>query len=118
MNSAACSLRKGLPLSGGYGEFSLRCFFCWQAPLLPRTLRGAGVERFSEDRDAGAGQSVRVEHKFGEVRLHGEPGREGSKFSATIRGRPARMRKAEAFAQKVQIEVLQSGESVRIRHLS
>lgn len=32
----------------------------------------------------GAGQSVRVEHKFGEVKVHGESGRD-VKISATIR---------------------------------
>src|SRR6266852_6347607 len=66
------------------------------------------------DKPVLAGQSVRVEHKFGEVRLYGESGRE-VKISATIRAQASSHEEAEAFAQKIQIEVLQSSEGVRIK---
>src|SRR6266481_4838506 len=62
----------------------------------------------------GAGQSVHVEHKFGEVRLHGEAGRE-VKISATIRAQASSHDEAESFAQKIKIEVQQTGEGVRIK---
>src|SRR3989475_11911778 len=62
----------------------------------------------------GAGQSVHVEHKFGEVRLHGEAGRE-VKISATIRAQASSGEEAESFAQKIQIDVQQSAEGVRIK---
>ena len=62
----------------------------------------------------GAGQSVRVEHKFGEVRVHGEAGRD-VKISATIRAQASSHEEAESFAQKIQIDVQQSSEGVRIR---
>src|SRR5256885_8148657 len=39
---------------------------------------------FQQTVTLGAGQSVRVDHKFGSVRLHGESGRD-VKISATIR---------------------------------
>src|SRR5260370_37140717 len=62
----------------------------------------------------GAGQSVRVEHKFGSVRLHGEFGRD-VKISATIRAQGTSHEEAESFAQKIKIEVQQTGEGVRIK---
>src|SRR5438045_1451881 len=62
----------------------------------------------------GAGQSVRVEHKFGEVRVHGESGRD-VKISATIRVQASSREEAESFAQKIQIDVQQSAEGVRIK---
>ncbi len=62
----------------------------------------------------GAGQSVRIEHKFGEVRVHGESGRD-VKISATIRVQASSHDEAESFAQKIQIDVQQTGEGVRIK---
>jgi DUF4097 and DUF4098 domain-containing protein YvlB len=62
----------------------------------------------------GAGQSVRVEHKFGSVRLHGESGRD-VKISATIHAQASSHQEAESFAQKIKIEVQQTGEGVRIK---
>src|SRR5882724_2975375 len=62
----------------------------------------------------GAGQSVHVEHKFGSVTLHGESGRE-VKISATIRAQASSHEEAESFAQKIKIEVQQTGEGVRIK---
>src|SRR5713101_7663201 len=62
----------------------------------------------------GAGQSVRVEHKVGSISLHGESGRE-VKISATIRAQASSHEEAESFAQKIKIEVQQTGEGVRIK---
>src|SRR5712692_3449852 len=77
-----------------------------------------GQEQISKDFQKtvtlGAGQSVRIEHKFGEVKLHGESGRD-VKISATIRAQASSREEAESFAQKIQIEVQQSGEGVRIK---
>jgi len=52
---------------------------------------------FQQTVTLGAGQSVRVEHKFGSVRLHGESGRE-VKISATIRAQASSHEEAESFA--------------------
>src|SRR6266851_3133587 len=57
----------------------------------------------------GAGQSVRVEHKFGSISVHGESGRE-VKISATIRAQAGSHEEAESFAQKIKIEVQQTSE--------
>ena len=69
---------------------------------------------FQQTVTLGAGQSVRVDHKFGSVRLHGEPGRD-VKISATIRAQASSHEEAESFAQKIKIEVQQTGEGVRIK---
>ncbi len=62
----------------------------------------------------GAGQSVRVEHKFGEVKVHGESGRD-VKISATIRVQASSREEAQSFADKIQIEVQQTAGGVEIK---
>jgi hypothetical protein len=69
---------------------------------------------FQKTLTLGAGQSVRIEHKFGEVRVHGEAGRD-VKISATIRAQASSREEAESFAQKIRIDVQSSGEGVRIK---
>src|ERR1700676_999572 len=71
-------------------------------------------KEFQQTVTLGAGQSVRVDHKFGSVRLHGESGRD-VKISATIRAQASSHEEAESFAQKIKIEVQQTGEGVRIK---
>src|SRR6266567_4729362 len=84
----------------------------------PALAANPGQEQISKDFQKtvtlGAGQSVSVEHKFGEVKLHGEGGRE-VKISATIRVQASSREEAESFAQKIQIEVQQTSEGVRIK---
>src|SRR5256884_2697039 len=84
----------------------------------PITAASPAQEQVSKDFQQtvtlGAGQSVRVDHKFGSVRLHGEAGRE-VKISATIRAQASSREEAESFAQKIKIEVQQTGEGVRIK---
>src|SRR5712692_2709044 len=69
---------------------------------------------FQQTVTLGTGQSVHIEHKFGSVRLHGESGRD-VKISATIRAQASSHEEAESFAQKIKIEVQQTGEGVRIK---
>src|SRR5260370_14855714 len=69
---------------------------------------------FQQTVTLGASQSVHIAHRFGSVRLHGESGRD-VKISATIRAQASSREEAESFAQKIQIEVQQSGEGVRIK---
>ena len=57
---------------------------------------------------------MRIEHKFGEIKVHGESGRE-VKISAVIRAQASSHEEAESFAQKIQIEVQQTGEGISIR---
>src|SRR6266436_8130208 len=72
------------------------------------------TKEFQKSVTLGGGQSVHVEHKFGSVRLHGESGRD-VKISATIRAQASSHEEAESFAQKIKIEVQQTGEGVRIK---
>src|SRR6266700_3915074 len=84
----------------------------------PALAANPGQEQISKDFQKtvtlGAGQSVSVGHKFGEVKLHGEAGRE-VKISATIRVQASSREEAESLAQKIQIDVQQSSEGVRIK---
>src|SRR6266478_2646133 len=84
----------------------------------PITAASPAQEQVSKDFQQtvtlSAGQSVRVDHKFGNVRLHGESGRD-VKISATIRAQASSREEAESFAQKIKIEVQQTGEGVRIK---
>src|SRR5208282_5875376 len=72
------------------------------------------TRNFDKTLTLGAGQSVRIEHKFGELKVHAEPGRE-VKISAVIRAQASSHEEAESFAQKIQIEVQQTGEGISIR---
>ena len=72
------------------------------------------TRNFEKTLTLGAGQSVRIEHKFGEVKVHGESGRE-VRISAVIRAQASSHEEAESFAQKIQIEVQQTGEGIQVR---
>jgi hypothetical protein len=83
-------------------------------------MRAAGGAQDEVSRDfqktltLGAGQSVRVEHKFGGVKLHAEAGRD-VKIFATIRAQASSHEEAQSFAEKIKIEVQQDSEGVRIK---
>lgn len=69
---------------------------------------------FQKTLPLGTGQSFRIENKFGEVRIHGESGRE-LKISATIRAQADSREQAQSFADKVRIDVEQTAQSVQVR---
>ncbi|MGB7029475.1 MAG: hypothetical protein WBD72_19485, partial [Candidatus Acidiferrum sp.] len=69
---------------------------------------------FAKTLTLGTGQSVSIEHKFGQIKVHGESGRD-VKISATIRAQASSHEEADSFAQKIQIEVQQTGSGVSIR---
>ncbi len=62
----------------------------------------------------GGGGSFSIENKFGEVHVHGESSRD-VKISATIRVQAGSREEADAYAQKVQIDVLQMGNAILVR---
>jgi hypothetical protein len=115
---------KAVPFKRGSGrlrDWRWKCFlttlllFGATHACLASKLGQEEVSRnFEKTLTLGAGQSVRIEHKFGEVRVHGESGRE-VKISASIRAQASSHDEAESFVQKIQIEVQQTGEGVRIR---
>jgi hypothetical protein len=114
MNSTARTSRRGLlPVLAAAGILS--ALTADGTPVLAGNTAQEQVSRdFQKTVTLGAGRSIRVEHKFGEVRLHGESGRD-VKIFATIRAQASSHEEAEAFAQKIQIEVLESSEGVRIK---
>jgi hypothetical protein len=69
---------------------------------------------FQKTLSLGAGQSFRIENKFGEIRIHGQSNRE-LKISATIRAQADSREQAQNFADKVQIEVQQTAQGVEVR---
>ena len=69
---------------------------------------------FQKTLSLGAGQSFRIENKFGEIRIHGESSRE-LKISATIRAQADSREQAQTFADKVQIDVQQTAQGVEVR---
>src|SRR5204862_5627126 len=69
---------------------------------------------FQQTVTLGAGQSVRVDHKFGSVRLHGESGRD-VKISATIRAQASPREQPDSVPQKPPIAVQQTGGWGRIK---
>jgi len=69
---------------------------------------------FQKTLSLGAGQSFRIENKFGEIHIHGESNRE-LKISATIRAQADSREQAQTFADKVQIDVQQTAQGVEVR---
>src|SRR6202158_3280349 len=115
MNTGARASRKGiLRLAAVAGILSALLLVVGKPVLAGNSAQEQVSRDFQKTLTLGAGQSVRVEHKFGEVRLHGESGRE-VKISATIRAQASSHEEAESFAQKIKIEVQQTGEGVRIK---
>src|SRR3979409_425115 len=115
MNSAVRTSRNGLLRFAAVAGILPALLVISPKPTLAANSEQEQVSRdFQKTVTLGAGQSVRVEHKFGEVRVHGESGRDVT-ISATIRAQASSHEEAEAFAQKIQIEVLQSSEGVRIK---
>ncbi len=88
------------------------------ATASPALAASPGQEQVTRDfqktLSLGAGQSFRIEHKFGEIRIHGESSRE-LKISATIRAQADSREQAQTFADKVQIEVRQTAQGVEVR---
>jgi hypothetical protein len=61
-----------------------------------------------------AGQSFRIENKFGEIRIHGESGRD-VKISATIHVQADSHDQAQSYADKIRIDVEQTSQGVQVR---
>jgi DUF4097 and DUF4098 domain-containing protein YvlB len=94
--------------------FAVIFFAAEQRAVAAHSAQDEVSKDFQKTVTLGAGQSVNVEHKFGEVRVHGESGRD-VKISATIRVQANSHEEAQSFADKIQIDVQQSGEGVRIK---
>src|SRR5258708_32672968 len=103
-----------LRLAGVGGRLSAVVLFTANPMHAANSAQEQVSRDFQQTVTLGAGQSVRVEHKFGSVKLHGESGRD-VKISATILAQASSREEAESFAQKIKIEVQQTSEGVRIK---
>src|ERR1700690_363729 len=106
--------RDGMRLAAVTGLLSAMLLFSTKPVLAANSAQDQVSRDFQQSVTLGAGQSVRIEHKFGSVKLQGEPGRD-VKISATIRAQASSHEEAESFAQKIKIEVQQTGEGISIR---
>ena len=84
---------------------------------LPASAAPAAQEELSREFQKtvslGAGQSVRIENKFGEVKVHGESGR-GVKILAKIHVQGDDRARAQSLLDKIQINVEQTSQGLRI----
>jgi DUF4097 and DUF4098 domain-containing protein YvlB len=105
---------------GGWRRAATKALVCamffatGQAVLAANRSQEEVSRDFQKTVTLGTGQSVHIEHKFGEVRVHGESGRD-VKISATIRVQAGSHDEAQSFADKIQIDVQQAGEGLRIK---
>ena len=85
------------------------------APALTANPAQEQITRdFQKTLTLGAGQSFRIENKFGQVRIHGESGRD-VKISATIHVQADSHDQAQSYADKIRIDVEQSAQGVQVR---
>ena len=115
MNQPKATFGKGVWYPAAIAGLLGAAFFAAEKPA---KAANPGQEQVSKDFQKtvtlGSGQSVRIEHQFGQVRVHGEAGHE-VKISATIRAQTGSRSESEAFADKIRIEVEQAGDGVHIR---
>src|SRR2546423_1173809 len=96
----------------------LRAAFLIAAGAAPAAAATPGQQQITRDFQKTltlpAGQSFHIENKFGEVRLHGESGRE-LRISATIRVQSDSRDQAQTFADKIRIDVEQTAQGIQVR---
>lgn len=78
-----------------------------------RSAQEEVTREFQKTVTLAAGQTVSVDHRFGEVRVHPGSGRDVN-IHATIRVQAGSQSDSQSFADKVQIEVEPSGDTLRI----
>jgi len=83
-------------------------------PAAASTGQDTASRQFQKTLPLAAGQTLSIENKFGEVRIHGENSREAV-ISASIRSQAGSQAQAEKFAESVQIEVTQDAHGITVR---
>lgn len=78
------------------------------------TAQDTATRNFEKTLTLGANQTLRLESKFGEVRIHGENGRE-AKITATIRVQAGSQNEANKNVEEIKIEVSQDAEGIKIK---
>ena len=89
-------------------------FAALSAPALAGSPAQEQINReFQKTLTLGAGQSFRIENKFGQIRVHGEAGRD-VKISATIHVQADSRDQAQSYADKIRIDVAQTSQGVQV----
>lgn len=83
-------------------------------PTAASTGQDAASRQFQKTLPLAAGQTLSIENKFGEIRIHGENSHEAV-ISATVRSQAGSQSEAEKFVESVQIEINQDAGGIRIR---
>src|SRR5260221_12215409 len=92
----------------------IACVLTLPAAGVANTGQDAASRQFQKTLPLAAGQTLSIENKFGEIRIHGENSHEAV-ISATIRSQAGSQAQAEKFAENVQIEVNQDAHGITIR---
>jgi len=84
-------------------------------PLFANTFgQNTSTKQFQKTLTLGQAQTVSLTNKFGDVRIHGENGRD-VKISATIRVQAHSQSEADRYAEQVRIDVSQDSSGVKIQ---
>jgi hypothetical protein len=89
---------------------------CWAFVLAPdaRAAQETATRNFEKTLTLGASQTLSLESKFGEVRIHGVSGRE-AKFTATIRAQAGSQGEADKDVGEIKIEVSEDAAGIKVR---
>jgi hypothetical protein len=102
-------IKRGVRIVQGLLFFGLSAQILVAAPAQEQVTRD-----FQKTLSLPAGQFFRIENKFGEVRIHGESGRD-VKISATIHVQADSHDQAQGYADKIRIDVEQTAQGIEVR---
>ena len=79
-----------------------------------RGAQDTATRNFEKTLTLGTNQTLSLESRFGEVRIHGENGRE-AKITATIRAQAGSQNEANRDVDEIKIEVSQDAEGIKVK---
>ena len=86
------------------------CLFCMETNAAQETA----TKTFERTLTLGTNQTLSLESKFGEIRIHGENGRE-VRITATIRSQAGSQVEAEKNAEEIKIDVSQDSTGIKVK---
>jgi len=98
----------------GIAVFALALCLFAKPVLASNPAQSTATRNFEKTLTLGANQTFAMEHKFGEVRIHGENARE-VKISAIIRVQASTQGEADHNVEQIKIEVSQDGDGIKVR---
>jgi hypothetical protein len=100
------------------GECGALLLICASVAGVPAAASRKGQENttreFHKTLTLPSGQTLSLEHKLGEIHIHGESGRE-ARVSATIHAQAPSQEEAGRFAEEIRIEVAQDAQGIKVR---